>query len=383
MRVRTLGMGLALAVSVGLAAPAAAVRPDGLRDAVAAVAEARLAEAGHGGLVVGVLHQGRTLVLGFGDSGQSQGGGRPNGRTVFQIASLTKPFTGTILAELIRAGAVRASDPLRHHLNAAPRVPDPDGRPIRLIDLATHTAGLPNVPETPNFSWSRLEDPRNPYKPLTRAEVDAWLSGYEPLVPPGTRFRYSNVGMAVLGEALEAAAGASYPDLLRRVVTARFGLKDTTLSLTPGQRARKAVGHARGRPVPDWEAPAMQPSFGLYSTADDLLTWLRVNLGDCPGGCGDDAVGTLALAQTVQVEGRALADPGTLGQGAMALGWFVAAAADGTPIYWHSGSTGGFNAYMAFSRAHRWAVVTLNNSDPERVVADRVAVDLVRLFEER
>lgn len=378
-----IGFGLVFAVAVGLGPPATAAGPDRLRDTVAAVVETRLAEVEpEGGLVVGVIARGRTLVLGYGSTGRRDGG-RPDGRTVFQIASLTKPFTGTILAELIRAGAVAATDPLGRHLRRAPHVPAYQGRPIRLVDLATHTAGLPNVPETPNFSWSRLEDPYNPYKPLTAAEVDAWLAGYELPVPPGTRFRYSNVGMAVLGEALSTAAGASYEDLLKRIVTEPFAMRDTTLRLTSEQRARKAVGHARGAEVPDWEAPAMLPSFGLYSTADDLLKWLRANMGDCPGGCGADTVGTLALAQTVRVQGPALDDSGTLGQGAMALGWFVAWARDGTPIYWHSGATGGFNAYMALSRAHRWAVVALTNTDPDRTVADKVATGILREFEER
>ena len=385
MRTQRLGIGLAVAAAVALAAPAAAKTAataprDPLHDTVARIAERRLAEVGNGGLVVGMVRDGRSLVVGLGSTGWPDGA-VPDGRTVFQIASLTKPFTGTILAELIRTGRVRPGDPLRRHLHSVARVPEFDGRPIRLVDLVTHTAGLPNVPETPTFSWSRLADPHNPYKPLTPAEVDRWLAGYELATAPGTRFSYSNVGMAVLGEALEQASGASYGQLLRRVVTERFGLADTTLTLDADQRARKAVGHARGQPVPDWEAPAMLPSFGLYSTADDLVRWLRVNLGDCPGGCSDDAVQTLALAQSVQVEGTALSDPGTLGQGAMALGWFVARAGDGTPILWHSGSTGGFNTYIALSRAHRWGVVALTNSDPDHVVADKTAIDLLRLFE--
>lgn len=367
-----------------------AVGYDPLREAVSDLVDDRLALAGPGSLVVGVIRDGRSLVVGRGDSGRPDGG-PPDGRTVFQIASLTKPFTGTILAEMIRTGRVAASDPLERHLTRAAHVPDYDGRPIRLRDLATHTAGLPNVPETPRFSWNRLDDPRNPYKPLTRDEVASWLSGYSLPVSPGTRFRYSNVGMAVLGEALSAASGASYEALLKRVVTERFGMKDTTLRLSAEQRGRKAVGHARGGTVPDWEAPAMQPSFGLYSTADDLLRWLHANLGDCgaagtgaeAGGCDAGTAATLALAQSVQVDGRALVDPGTLGQGAMALGWFVAWAGDGSPIFWHSGSTGGFNAYIAFSRAHRWAVVALTNSDPDRVTADGVVTDIVRRFESR
>ena len=202
--------------------------------------------------------------------------------------------------------------------------------------------------------------------------------------------------MAVLGEALSSAAGTSYETLLKRVVTERFGMKDTTLRPNAEQRARKAVGHARGQAVPDWEAPAMQPSFGLYSTADDLLRWLHANLGDCPApsgsalsgggsatGCDAGTAATLALAQSVQVDGRTLTDSGALGQGAMALGWFVAWADDGSPILWHSGSTGGFNAYIAFSPAHRWGVVALTNSDPDRVTADIVVTDLVRRFEAR
>ena len=394
MRRPVVGVLTFLALSGWATVPADAVGVDSLRDTVTALADRRLSEAGPGSLVVGVIKDGRTMVVGRGASGRPDGG-PPDGRTVFQIASLTKPFTGTILAELIRAGRVAPTDPLARHLPQPVRAPDYDGKPIRLLDLATHTAGLPNVPETPRFSWSRLEDPRNPYKPLTREEVASWLSGFSLPVPPGTRFRYSNVGMAVLGEALSSAAGTPYETLLKRVVTDRFGLKDTTLRLTAEQRARKAVGHAHGQVVPDWEAPAMQPSFGLYSTADDLLRWLRANMGECPringsgvngsgvngGGCEVNASATLALAQSVQVDGRALTDPGTLGQGAMALGWFVAWAGDGTPILWHSGSTGGFNAYIAFSRAHRWAAVALTNSDPDRVVADKVVGDLIRHFE--
>ncbi|BAI72936.1 beta-lactamase [Azospirillum sp. B510] len=370
--------------------------PDSLAAAMTRAVEERQPPPGAGGLVVGVIRDGRTLVVGRGDAGWPDGG-PPDGRTLFQIASLTKPFTGTIMAELMREGRVAPDDPLQRHLRRVGPVPlahmpEFDGRPIRLRDLATHTAGLPNVPETPRFSWSRLEDPRNPYKTLSRAELARWLSGYRPPVPSGVRFSYSNAGMALLGEALSAAAGQSYDALLKRVVTERFGLSDTTLHPTAEQLARKAIGHARGRIVPDWEAPAMLPAFGLYSSADDLLRWLSANLGDCPAsssagadngghGCAPAVAATLALAQSVQVEGRALADPGSLGTGAMALGWFVAWAADGTPIHWHSGATGGFNAYIAFSRAHRWGVVALTNSDPDQVIADHVAIDLVRRLE--
>lgn len=368
---------------------------DTLTDLVTRAVEEHRPPAEAGSLVVGVIRDGRTLVVGRGDAGRPDGG-PPDGRTLFQIASLTKPFTGTIMAELVREGRLSPDDPLERHLRRlgpvqVAHLPDYDGLRIRLRDLATHTAGLPSVPETPRFSWSRLEDPRNPYKPLSRAELGLWLSGYHLPVPPGVRFSYSNAGMAVLGEALSAAAGQSYEALLRRVVTDRFGLRDTTLQPTAEQRARKAAGHARGRTVPDWEAPAMLPAFGLYSSADDMLRWLSANLGDCPGraagpdgqGCAPGASATLALAQTVQVDGRTLADPGSLGAGAMALGWFVAWAGDGTPIHWHSGSTGGFNAYIAFSKAHRWGVVALTNSDPDQVTADRVVIDLVRRLEAR
>lgn len=371
-------------------APAVGPMRDALGDALIRAVEARQPPAGAGSLVVGVIRDGRSVVVGRGDAGRPDGG-PPDGRTLFQIASLTKPFTGTIMAELVREGRVDPADPLERHLHRIGPVPVAhmpayDGRPVRLRDLATHTAGLPSVPETPRFSWSRLEDPYNPYKPLSRGDLALWLSGYRLPMPPGKRFSYSNVGMAVLGEALSAAAGQPYERLLKRVTTEPFGLRDTTLHPTAEQRTRKAAGHARGRSVPDWEAPAMLPAFGLYSTVDDLLRWLSANLGDCPGsaagpdgrGCSPDAAATLELAQSVQVDGRSLAEPGALGMGAMALGWFVAWADDGTPIHWHSGSTGGFNAYIAFSRTHRWGVVALTNSDPDQVAADRVAIDLAR-----
>ncbi|WP_042693263.1 serine hydrolase [Azospirillum sp. B506] len=371
-------------------------QPDPLMEAATHSVEAWRLPAGGGSLVVGVIRGGRTLVIGRGEAGRPDGG-PPDGRTLFQIASLTKPFTGTIMADLMREGRVAPTDPVQRHLRRlgplpVAHVPDYNGRPIRLRDLATHTAGLPNVPETPRFSWNRLEDPRNPYKQLSRGELASWLSGYRLPVPPGERFSYSNAGMSVLGEALAAAAGQPYETLLKRLVTDRFGLRDTTLQLTAEQRARKAAGHARGRIVPDWEAPAMLPAFGLYSSADDLLRWLAANLGDCRAGpaagpngrgCVPSVAATLGLAQAVQVDGRSLVDPGSLGSGAMALGWFVAWATDGTPIHWHSGSTGGFNAYIAFSKAHDWGVVALTNSDPDQAAADHAVIDLVHRLEAR
>lgn len=348
---------------------------------ITALLDQHLAGAGPGAVVVGMVSDGKVSVVGRGDPDRPDGG-PADGRTLFQIASLTKPLTGSLMARMMVRGDITADDPLYRHLDL---IPPAAGRPpVRLIDLATHTGGLPSVPETGQFSWSRLADPRNPYKPLSRSEVRHWIAGYQPAVPRGTRFVYSNVGMALLGEALARVAGVDYAALLEREITAPLGMTDTVLTLNAGQKGRKATGHAAGQPVPDWEAPAMQPSFGVYSTVDDMLRWLRANLGNCgERPCSPELTQALTLAQVPLRQGRALFDPGALGDGAMALGWFVAPAGDGTSILWHSGSTGGFNSYIALSPSHGWAVVALAGTDPKKVVADQVVKDLVGMLRAR
>ena len=166
-------------------------------------------------LLIAVVKNGRTSIHGFGrrvDGSDAV----PDGDTIFRIGSITKVFTGQVLASLAADGIVALADPLSKYV---PDFFDPlseAGRPIRLIDLATHSAGLPReVPHEPG-------PPDNPFIHITREAFVGWLKANPLLFTPGTAISYSNFGFDLLAAALSAAAKKPYPDLIAERVLDPF-----------------------------------------------------------------------------------------------------------------------------------------------------------------
>src|SRR5262249_5694080 len=129
--------------------------------------------------------------------------------TLYRIGSITKVFTTTLLAMLRDRGAVRLDDPVANYLPSEVKLPtDPRGAPaITLRHLATHSSGLPSLP--PNLV-PKGEDPYGGYS------VDALYAGLAQIrlvVPIGAGENYSNLGMGLLGHALERAAGMPYEEM--------------------------------------------------------------------------------------------------------------------------------------------------------------------------
>ncbi|HET6192913.1 MAG TPA: serine hydrolase, partial [Trebonia sp.] len=175
-----------------------------------------------------------------------------------------KVFTTELLADLVADGKLRLTDPLQ--ADAPPGVTIPGGgeRPITLLDLATHSAGLPRemgfAPEgTAPFTWP------------TPADRWKWFSSQTLGWPPGTVAAYSNVGFDLLADALATAAAKSYSALLKERVTDPAGMTDTGLAPTSEQCARLMTGSGIGGPGPCADTEATGGSGGLYSTGDDMV----------------------------------------------------------------------------------------------------------------
>ena len=97
-----------------------------------------------------------------------------DGRTLFEVGSITKVFTGILLAEMVERGEVRLDDPVQGLLPKDVTVPARNGKRIRLVDLATHSSGLPRMPD--NFAPA---DPQNPYADYTPERLYAFLRGHQ------------------------------------------------------------------------------------------------------------------------------------------------------------------------------------------------------------
>ncbi len=229
-------------------------------------------------LVIGVVRNGEISIQGFGQRADHTPEA-PDGDTAFRIGSITKVFTGEVLASLAADGIVNLADPLTKYAPDFIAPLSEGGRPIRLVDLVTHSAGLPReVPHAPG-------PPDNPFVNITREAFVAWLKGNPLLFTPGTSILYSNFGFDLLAAALSAAARQPYPDLLAERVLKPLGLTDTTFAPARAEAARLMRGHDfDGAPLPF--VPTGQTivgSGGLYSTPHDLLRFLQWHL-DRAGG---------------------------------------------------------------------------------------------------
>jgi CubicO group peptidase (beta-lactamase class C family) len=274
----------------------------------------------------------------------------PDGGTIFEIGSVTKVFTGLLLADLAERGIVGLEDPLASYLPSSVRVPTRGERPITLGDLASHASGLPRNPKGTLGRW--LGDRHNPYAGLSVQELYAGLARTRLRRRPGGRVRYSNLGGGLLGQALAGAAGQSYEELVRQRICVPLGLADTMITPTGEQMARLATGHTRrGRPVAPSQLPALAGAGALRSTATDLLRFLEANLDPAHSPLADQ----LGRAQQPRLRDAKRMEVG--------LGWLIVRPPQAAgPVLWHNGGTSGFRSFVALDGEADTAVVVLSNT---------------------
>ena len=306
------------------------------------------------GIGVGVVNARGSRIVAYGALDQ----GNPealNGDTVFEIGSITKVFTSLLLADMVQRGELALDDPAAKYLPAEVRLPQRSGRRITLQDLATHTSGLPADP--PDLS------PRDAANPLADYPLDrlyAFLSGSALTRDIGSHYEYSNVGSALLGQALCQRAGMDYEALVEARIAKRLGMSGTRISLDQETRKRLAVGHSYMlEPVPNWDMPAFAGSGALKSTANDLLKLL--------GGVLGYTATPLARAMTAMLNVRRATGQPTRES---ALGWDVLKLARGYELVFKDGATGGYRSFVGFDMSTRTGVAVLSNTAATAGIVD-------------
>jgi len=244
-------------------------------------------------------------------------------------------------------GTVKLTDPLAKYAPPGAKVPAFAGRQITLVDLATHTAGLPReLPDAP--------EPQPGQNPFTRFQADAywrWLSGATLPYAPGSGAMYSNLGFGLLGEALAKAGGKPYAVLLKERVADPLGMADTTTKLADAQKPRAMTGlDLDGTEAPLWETPAaMDASGNVFTTADDMVRWMRWQLAvnDAAGA----EVRTRNLAPYRWHDGlKAAVGVGGNNMDGLGLGWTISMPRENRPlILTKSGGIAGFMTYVVLA----------------------------------
>jgi serine-type D-Ala-D-Ala carboxypeptidase/endopeptidase len=304
-------------------------------------------EAGHEtiGLVAGRIDGGRRIVATYGRSGAANN--RPlDVDTVFEIGSITKVFTALLLAEMVGRGEVALDDPAAKFLPERVRMPEYQGVPITLLDLATYTSGLPRMPD--NFA---PKDPANPYADYTTDRLYDFLSNHKLGFTPGKHYEYANLGFGLLGHVLSLRAGKSYEELVTSRICAPLGMDDTRIMLPTAMRERLAQGHNTAlAPVANWDLDALAGAGALRSTLDDLFKFVEAyqHRRDTP----------LAAAMKMTLSLRRPRES----QRDVAMGWFTSVRFD-DEVVWKDGGTGGYATFIGYSTRTGKASILLSNAN--------------------
>lgn len=328
-----------------------------LQDAVSMAGMQLYLNSGAPGLIIAVVRGGDTVIQGYGETAPGNGV-EPDGRSIFRIASVSKVFAGDVLAALAAKGKLKLTDPLAKYAPDNAKV-ESNGRPLTLLDLATHSAGLPR--ELPNPDAKPSD---NPFAAFDRAYYWKWVGSHAPAYVPGTTTLYSNLGFGLLGDALAKAGGSDYSTVLADEVLKPAGMTDTTNALNDTQKKRLMTGlDPFGKPDPNAVVPdVMYASAGIYSTADDMANWMRWHLD---GARQSREASVLAHTMWLPYDGlkSVVGTEVTDGDG-MGLGWVMTLPRNGTPLL--LGKSGGLGGFMSY------AVLSPNRGLGVFVVASRV-----------
>ena len=296
------------------------------------------------GIVVGVLEaDGTRRTAAYGAAGP---GAKPlSEKSVVEIGSITKVFTGTLLAEMAARGVLGVDDLAQAHAPDKMRLPTRGEKQITLLDLATHHSGLPRLPDN-----LRPEDPANPYADYTLERLLSFLERHTLARDVGAKFEYSNLGTGLLGVLLANRAGVGYEALVRERILAPLGMNMTGIQYSEAMTAARVAGHsATGSPARGWDLGVLAGAGGLRSNLDDMLKFLDANVGPP----------TSALERAMRAAQQPRLD---VGQGTrVGLNWLTRTVGK-DHIVWHNGGTGGFRTFIGFDPERQVGAVVLSNS---------------------
>lgn len=313
----------------------------GAGSAVAAIAGGLVERGECTGVAVGTYDRGTPGFYAYGEV--ARGTGRsPTPTTEFEIGSVTKVFTTTLLALYAQRQLIKLDAPLQNYVPADITVPSFGARQITLVDLATHTSGLPRQPPMLGDGYSS-------------SEMFAFLASYQLQRAPGTQFEYSNLGVALLADALAQATGTPWERLVQQEITAKLGMPDTRLKLDDEEHARLAIGYNRAgqrakENMPTW--PAFNGAGALFSTITDMQRFLAWNMGEIKGDFPNGLLNDLHKPRFALPRAGA----------GVGLGWQIAPLGADLSVVWKNGDTLGYSSYIGFVPHARSGIVLLANS---------------------
>jgi D-alanyl-D-alanine-carboxypeptidase/D-alanyl-D-alanine-endopeptidase len=315
------------------------VLPGDVRDNL----EQRIKVANYPAIVVGMVNAMGTSFYSFGV--KKEGGQPVDEHSIFEIGSISKTFTSTLLAEEVLKGEMSLDDPAQKYLPDSVHLPMYNDQAITLGNLCDHTSSLPRMPD--NFDPA---DPMNPYADYTVDQLYQFLSGYKLNRPIGSEYEYSNLGVGLLGQIISRKTGTPYEELLISRITRPLQMDETKITLDDNMKKNLAFGHASGIQVENWDIPAMAGAGAIRSSAYDMIKYVSAEMNLTPSPLHE------AMSLTHKQRHN------KVGGNGLGMAWFIDYD-DALAIYNHGGATGGYRTFVGFTDS--LGVVVLTNTDED------------------
>ena len=301
------------------------------------------------GICIAFIKDGKTTTYSYGEVKKGENQLPDADKTFFEIGSISKTFTGILLADEVIKGKMSFDDPINKYL------PDSIGKmsymdvPITLKTLSNHSSGFPRLPMN---LYKKGDDANNPYQNYDAGRLFSYLKTFKPYREVGVNYEYSNFAVGLLGTILAQQNQLSYEELLLQKICKPLNLRNTKISLDTTDKNNFAQGvDEKGKATSAWDLNTLAGAGGIRSTTNDMAKFVEANMTKAPKQIQE----AIELSQKVSFES---------GQNIVGLGWHIAKRKERT-IYQHSGGTGGFRTFVGFDKERQIGVVVLSNSAEE------------------
>lgn len=279
-----------------------------------------------------------------------------NQNKIFEIGSITKVFTSTVLASLIENEKLKLTDEINSYY------PFSFKNDIKLTfkSLANHTSGLARLPENLDLS-----NEANPYKSYGKTKIEEYLKNHLSLENEDSKsYSYSNLGTGLLGYTLGLSQKTSYRDLLQKNVFDKYEMKNsfthpqsTTDKLVKGQ-------NTDGNVTSNWEWDVLFGAGGILSTTEDLAKFVNAQFNPENKELELTRMPTFEVNENMKI----------------GLGWHILKSKSGKDLFWHNGGTGGYSSSMTVNTNEKTAVIILSNLSafhPKMKNIDKLCFELI------
>ncbi len=277
-----------------------------------------------------------------------------NQNKVFEIGSITKVFTATVLAALVEEEKIKLND----EINSFYPFNFNDNIKITFESLANHTSGLARLPE--NLDLSNIS---NPYKDYGKSEIEEYLQKHLKLENNSLKtYAYSNLGTGLLGYTLGVSQNTTFQLLLQQRVFNKYNMIN---SFTSSQNIKNKLVKGldkNGKMVSSWDFDALFGAGGILSTAEDLAKFAIAHFNSINMELDLTRNSTFDINENLKI----------------GLGWYILISENKNNIFWHNGGTGGYSSIMVINIKSKSAVIVLSNVSDINGVIDKLGFELLK-----